>query len=55
MNGLKISIPIGGHFIPNSIIWINLKWKNLQKNEIKNRISEIINKIIPNFIPLKTL
>lgn len=50
INGLKTIIPVGGHFIPSSIIWVNLMWKNPQKNEIKKKISEIINKIIPNFI-----
>lgn len=34
-NGLNTIIPIGGHFIPNSILCVNLKWKNLQKKEIK--------------------
>lgn len=47
-------MPVGGHCIPNSIICVNLKWKNLQKNEIKKKISEIINKIIPIFIPENT-
>lgn len=35
VKGLKDLIPIGGHFIPSSIIWVNLIWKNLQKKEIK--------------------
>lgn len=35
INGLNTLIPVGGHFIPSSIIWVNLKWKNLQKKEIK--------------------
>lgn len=35
INGLKTLIPVGGHFIPNSIICVKLKWKNLQKKEIK--------------------
>lgn len=55
INGLKISIPVGGHFIPNSIIWVNLKWKNLQKKETKNKTSEVINSNIPIFIPINTL
>lgn len=50
VKGSKALIPIGGHFIPNSIIWVSLIWKNLQKNEIKKNTSEIINKIIPIFI-----
>lgn len=55
IKGLKTSIIIGGHFIPNSINWINLKWKNLQKKDKKKKISEIINKIIPDFILKNTL
>jgi len=55
MNGLKTLIPEGGHFIPNSIIWVNLRWKNLQKKEMKKKISDTINKIIPNFILKNTL
>lgn len=35
INGLNTLIPVGGHLIPNSINWVNLKWKNLQKKEIK--------------------
>lgn len=55
MNGLKDIIPAGGHFIPNSIICVNLIWKNVQKKETKKKISEIINKIIPIFIFINTL
>lgn len=55
INGLNVLIPVGGHLNPNSMIWVNLKWKKLQKNEIKKSTSEIINKIIPIFIPLNTL
>lgn len=54
-NGLNILISIGGHIIPNSINWINDKWKNLQKKEIKKKISDIMNNNIPIFNPLKTL
>lgn len=43
-------IPVGGHFIPSSIVWANLMWKNLQKKDKKKKISETINKIIPIFI-----
>lgn len=52
--GSKISIPTGGHFKPNSIVGVNLEWKNLQKNEVKNNTSEEINKIIPHFMPVIT-
>lgn len=47
-------MPVGGHFIPNSISCVNDKCKNLQKKEKKKKISEIINRIIPIFIPLNT-
>lgn len=54
LNGLKISIPMGGHFSPKSIRGDRLEWKNLQKKDIKKKISEIMNKIIPNFKPMVT-
>lgn len=54
-NGLNILIPMGGHIIPNSIICVKLRWKNLQKNDKKKKNSEIINNNIPNFIPINTL
>jgi len=53
-NGLKGVIPIGGQFIPSSILGDSLLWKNLQKKDTKKKISEIINKIIPHFNPLIT-
>jgi len=53
-NGLNGVIPIGGQFIPNSILGDRLLWKKLQKKETKKKISETINKIIPHFNPLIT-
>lgn len=55
VNGSNALIPVGGHFIPNSIICVNLIWKNLQKKEIKKNTSETMNKIIPIFIFKNTL
>lgn len=54
LKGSKISIPIGGHVSPSSIVGDRLEWKNLQKKDIKNRISDEMNKIIPHFIPINT-
>lgn len=54
LKGSKISIPVGGHFNPNSIVGDRLEWKNLQKNEVKNSTSDVINKIIPHFMPVIT-
>jgi len=51
LKGSKISILVGGHVNPNSIVGDKLEWKNLQKNDMKNRISDEINSIIPHFNP----
>lgn len=53
--GLKDEIPLGGQTPPNSIVGLNLLWKNAQKNEKKNKTSEVINKIIPHRRPFTTL
>jgi len=36
-NGLKGVIPIGGQFIPSSILGDSLLWKNLQKKDTKKK------------------
>ena len=54
-NGLNGEIPLGGQFIPNSVVGDNLLWKNLQKNEIKKNTSDVINKIIPHRRPIVTV
>jgi len=48
------SIPIGGHWAPNSIVGVNALWKNAQNIPIKNNASESINKITPTFNPFCT-
>lgn len=54
LNGLKISIPQGGQFNPNSKVGDILEWKKAQKKEIKNKTSEVINRTIPHFNPFNT-
>jgi len=49
--GFMASIPIGGHFAPNSIVGDKALWKKAQKIAKKNKASEIINKPAPIFIP----
>jgi len=48
--GLNGVTPLGGHFIPISILGASLECKNLQKKDRKNIISDIINIIIPILI-----
>lgn len=52
--GLKGWTPLGGQFMPSSIVGESLLWKNPQKKEMKKKTSEIINKIIPHRIPIVT-
>ena len=53
-NGLKGSMAIGGHIIPNSKVGARLLWKYAQKKEKKNITSETINNSIPQRIPFST-
>jgi hypothetical protein len=46
------SMPIGGHFAPNSIEGDKALWKNAQNIAKKNKASDTINKPIPIVIPL---
>jgi len=52
--GLTGSIPIGGHWAPNSTVGVKALWKNAQNTAIKNKASDTINKIIPKFNPFCT-
>ena len=52
--GLIASIPIGGHWAPNSTVGDNALWKNAQKIAKKNKASDTINKATPIFSPLCT-
>ena len=52
--GLMASIPIGGHWAPNSIVGDKALWKNAQKIAKKNKASDTINKATPIFNPLCT-
>lgn len=47
--GIKILIPIGGQFLPNSMLGAILLWKKAQKNLLKNITSDTINIIILYF------
>ena len=47
--GFTGSIPIGGHWPPNSTVGVRALWKNAQKIAIKNSASDTINKITPKF------
>jgi hypothetical protein len=48
------SIPIGGHFAPNSMVGDKALWKNAQKIAKKNKASETINKATPILSPFCT-
>jgi len=37
LKGLKVKIPVGGQFKPNSIVGDKLEWKKDQKNDIKKK------------------
>lgn len=52
--GLIASIPIGGHWAPNSTVGANALWKNAQKIATKNKASDTINNITPKFNPFWT-
>ena len=52
LHGDKGLIPVGGQFLPSSIVGANLLWKKAQKKAKKKQISEIINRIIPIHNPL---
>jgi len=52
--GLIASIPIGGHWEPNSTVGDNALWKNVQKIAKKNNASDTINKATPIFKPFCT-
>ena len=52
--GLIASIPIGGHWAPNSTVGDNALWKNAQNIAKKNNASDTINKATPIFNPLCT-
>ena len=52
--GLIASIPIGGHWAPNSTAGDNALWKNAQNIAKKNNASDTINKATPIFKPLCT-
>ena len=54
-NGLRGSIPKGGHATPISIEGDKLLWKKAQKKEKKKKISEIINNKNPIFNPLTVI
>jgi len=53
--GEKGIIPIGGHWLPNSILGAKLAWKKAQKKERKKNTSEIINNTIPDWRPSVTI
>ena len=52
--GFIESIPIGGHFAPNSIVGDKALWKNAQKMAKKNKASDAINKATPILSPFCT-
>ena len=52
--GFTGSIPIGGHWAPNSTVGVNALWKNAQKIATKNKPSDTINSITPRSNPFCT-
>ena len=52
--GLIASIPIGGHWVPNSTVGDKALWKNAQNIAKKNKASDTINKATPMFNPFCT-
>lgn len=52
--GFIASIPIGGHWAPNSTVGDNALWKKAQNIAKKNNASDTINKATPMFNPLCT-
>lgn len=53
--GLNVTIPLGGHIIPISIVGASLLWKNPQKKDTKNKTSDVMNRIIPHRNPIVTV
>jgi hypothetical protein len=54
-NGLKASIPFGGHILPISTVGEILAAKKAQKKAKKNIISETMKRIIPYLKPSCTI
>jgi hypothetical protein len=52
--GFTGSIPIGGHWLPNSTVGVKALWKKAQNIAKKNITSDTINKITPKFNPFCT-
>ena len=52
--GLIASIPIGGHWAPNSTVGDKALWKKAQKIAKKNKASDTIKRATPIFNPLCT-
>jgi hypothetical protein len=52
--GFIASIPIGGHWAPNSTVGDKALWKKAQKIAKKNNASDIINIATPIFNPFCT-
>ena len=48
------SIPIGGHWAPNSTVGVKALWKKAQNIAKKNNASDTINNITPKFNPFCT-
>ena len=48
------SIPIGGHWAPNSTVGVKALWKNAQNIAKKNKASDTIKSITPKFNPFCT-
>jgi hypothetical protein len=49
--GFIASIPIGGHWAPNSTVGDKALWKNAQNIARKNKASDTINKATPKLRP----
>ena len=52
--GFTGSIPIGGHWAPNSTVGVKALWKNAQNIAKKNKPSDNMNNITPKFNPFWT-
>ena len=52
--GFTGSIPIGGHWAPNSTVGVKALWKNAQNIATKKQASDTINNITPKFNPFCT-
>lgn len=52
--GFTGSIPIGGHWAPNSTVGVSALWKNAQNIATKNKASVTIKRITPKFSPFWT-